>query len=414
MIKADSSENKLDEKTINNIAAELGITPEEAPKKPVKKPAARKPRAKKDPNKVPTLSEFAAEEQYIKSDEYKQHVEMEEQLVSDLENPDIIDNLLESTYNIDLNSIEIDTDDDSDFADIDEESLNFILNKRPTYQVVLNQSAYIAHVEGLRYSDVLAIAQSTSSQYEDRLKRYQMYFDKINTNSIGIKSFNEWIHNTSMFDINSLAFGIFNQTFPGDTEFTIICQHCNQELRDVKIGNDQLISVKNEDAYEQLDRVINSVSDISKARKYSITNKTTRIQLPKSGIIVDIKTPTLDDHLKLLREIREDKRDQVDSYTMQLLYIQAIYVPNLAKLKASKKLSYRKKDSRNDIFKFTTDMNLDDMNILIKAIAEKSDKYEIDFKIKSFPCTHCGEELGDIVIDPENLLFQEALHNLAR
>src|SRR5699024_3010609 len=108
-------------------------------------------------------------------------------------------------------------------------------------------------------------------------------FRAMSNNSLGVKDFEKWSNITSLYDISTIEFGIFNQTFPGETEFDIKCSHCANSMKNIGISNDLLISTRNDEVYEQLDRVINSIGNLEKASEYSLVNKINRFQLPESN-----------------------------------------------------------------------------------------------------------------------------------
>ena len=433
VFKSDNTENTLEsffseediksisgEETVYNEAEEEDLTEyddeeveyeEVVVRKPIKKskPVEHKQIVQKPVKKVETLSDFMEQQEYVSSKEYKEQVNEVENISKELSNPNNIANILSMANVKDLNKITI-NDESKVFNEVD--NFNFILNSKPTYQVTLNQSAYIAHIEGMRFSDIFSINQSVGNNFETTLRQYQTYFKKINSNSLGIKSFDEFTKLTSLYDVPTIEFGLFNQTFPGDTEFNIRCKHCGQEMKKVKISNDQLITAKNDEVYEQLDRVINSIDSVKKAEVHSLVNKVDRIQLPVSKSIIEIHIPTIADQLDILKEIRESNFAQVEDYIDVLLYTKDIYVVDLVATKEKGEPVFNKCKNRNEILMVIKNLTLDDIKVFNEAISGKDSKYRIDYMIKSFPCTNCHKEVGDVSIDIQQLLFQETLLQL--
>lgn len=358
-----------------------------------------------------TLSDFLKEEAYKQTDEYKEKVAAESNLKEELKDGEVVNDLLSKVTlsSEDLAHIVIE---DSDRTVISKENLTYLVNSTPTYQIVANQSAYIAHMKSLRFKDVFSLANSTGDNYHEQLRRYNMYFNCMEDNSLGVGNFDTWTKITSIYDIPTFEFGIFCQTFPGDTDFDIRCAHCGHTMKQVKIGNDQLIAAKNEEVYEQLGRVIESVDSLEKSAKYSVVNKVDRIQLPVSKAIVDIHIPTVADKLKFLQSLGERSVEEIKEYVDIMLFIKDAMILNLEEFKRTGAVKFVKLKDYNEVLLFLQNMHLDDIAKLNSVVEEMYDKYVIDYKIKSFPCFNCKKETGDIDIEIGDLLFGQALERL--
>ena len=264
----------------------------------------------------------------------------------------------------------------------------------------------------MRFADLFSVNNTIANNYEVALKKYQMYFSKINANSLGMSSFEDFTEMTSMFDVNTIEFGIFNQTFPGSSEYTITCGHCDKVMSDLKLSNDYLITAKNEEVYSQLGRVINSINSPERAAKYSLINKTDRFQLSDSKAIVDIRIPTIADHLSLLQQLREDQLAKAEDYIEMLLFIKDIFVVNLEETLSTGQPAFSKLADRNEVLQFIKKATFDDVNTMNTELTGKEEKYRIDYEIKSFPCHYCAEETGNIPVDISDMLFQQTLRKL--
>ena len=307
--------------------------------------------------------------------------------------------------NVDMNNLIL-NDDKSELEMI--EDFEFVLNDKPTYQVVLNQSCYIAHMQGLRLADINMLNSSTGGAFESQQRVYQVLHKMINSTSIGHLDFKTFLKVTSYFDLPSLYFGTYMETFPGKTDFTITCGHCKRQI-DVQIDNESFISVKDENVYSHMQDILSSVKSPREALSKSLVNKFERKMLPQSKIIIEIQTPSLNDHLNLLSSIKEDKIEEVRSMLLTLLFVKKIYFPDVKKIAETGKPVYYPIIKRDQIFRLIRDLAPVDITELGKCLEDHINKYAVEYKIKSFPCTNCKEEVGDIPVDIENLLFQEIL-----
>lgn len=379
-----------------------------------KAPNKKKSKKKRPPKKIETLQDYEEQLAYEESDEFLAELEAEEQERNYFGNASNVKDILDSVSFQDINDLSSITIIDPERTSKTNENLNYTINAKATYQIVLNQSAYIAHMEALRLKDVFSIAGSTGDSYASKLRKYQTYYSKMNSNTIGISSFEEWAKKTSLYDMDTVQFGIFCQTFPGSTDFNITCSHCRQMMKNVKVSNDQLIAAKNEDAYEQLNRVISSINDPESCAKYSLVNKVERFQLPFSKAVIDIRIPTVHDQLEILKKIREENLPKVREYLEIMYFIKDVMIVDLAATKEQGKPVFNKLKNENELVLFLSNMHLDDIEVLNHKVEDKDEKYRIEYKIKSFECQNpnCKKQTGDIAIDIDELLFDQAVSKI--
>ena len=359
-----------------------------------------------------TLGAFMRKKDYEESEEYKQKKAAEAELEAKLQDSAELDSIMEmATLSGDsLNHLTL-----LDTSKMAKPAPAHFKNNRPTYQVTLNQSAYIAHMEGLKFPDVFNINSSIANDYETALKKYKTYYDKIAYTSIGISSFEEFSNMTSLFDVDTLAFGILNQTFPGKIKYDITCKNCGQVMSNTGISNDKLIVVKDDSIYEQVAAIINSVDSPEKADEVSLVNKVTRIQLKDSKTILDIRIPTVADHLDILAQLRNN----IDNEEMQrsssfLLFVKAAYVLDTKETLLQKKPVFIEYQDRPAILDIVRNLSIRDAGQASEFIEGKEEVHRISYAIQSFPCQHCHEEVGNVNVDVDELLFLESVQHFIK
>lgn len=316
---------------------------------------------------------------------------------------DKLSNIL-NNIKVDLNNIEL--VDAPTISKVDD--FEFILNGKPSFQVVANQSCYIAYLESLKMEDINAITNSTLDVYQSRVKLYQTVFSKINSTSIGKINYKTWLRVTSFFDFQTLLYGIYSQTFPGTTEFQIKCRHC-KELADVIVNNETLINVKDDEAFSHLNGILQSIKDPASALEKSLVNKYNRVMVPESKIIFNIQTPSLWNHLELLASVDKKKIEEVSDILGTMLFIKSVFMIDVQNTIATGSPKYYEITDKNEIINILRNLEFLDMKELGSSIADRTNKYAINFKIKDFECPKCGNSIGDIPVDIETLLFQQIL-----
>ena len=286
-------------------------------------------------------------------------------------------------------------------------SLGMSNTSSPTYQVVCNQSCYIANMKAINYGDAIAIANSSASAYQERSRIYKLLYDKCESFSVGRISFDDFLRITSFYDAETLMFGIYQQSFPGTTEFQVQCGSCGMQ-HNMKFQNEEFIAVKDEEVYKNIQATIASCSNPEAAIANSIVNKTTRKVLPDSKVIVDVAIPSLKDNLDLLGRVNPKLLEANKEVISLMMFIKNIYMLDANKTVTSGKPCYYKMDKDlQSVSRLIKDLSINDARELGKIIQEKSDKHGIVYQLRNHKCPNpeCGKDLGEIPVDIEKLLF---------
>jgi len=306
------------------------------------------------------------------------------------------------TMNIDLNNLVI-----SDSLNSLEKhnNLDLVFNSKPTFQVTLPQSCYVAYMEALKYNDIDAITNSTMDEYHTTLKMYQIIHSRLQATSIGAISFDTFCECTSFFDLQSLFYGLHMQTFPGSTKFDFRCIHCQHEFSH-DIPNDSLIFSKDDEIFKRLDEVARTADTPEKVKKGSLIAEHERICLEQSKTVIDIRIPSLKDQLDLLKATPADKLESMSDDLATLLFIKDVFLLNVPETLEKRSPIYYPVTSQDQVIRVLKELFINDTKQLAKAIDEWTEKYKTEFKIPSFKCPSCGKELGSMPVDMENVLFR--------
>lgn len=287
-------------------------------------------------------------------------------------------------------------------------NFEFVLNNKSKTQIVANQSNYIAYMESLNYNEISALTNSTLDDFASQVLLAQTIHSKINTTSVGKLSYEQWIAITSHYDIDSFLYGIYIQTFPGDTKFNITCGHCKDNIEAV-VNNDTLISGKNESTYANLQELLNNHNNAKDLINKALVNSTQRVLLPDSKIIVDIKLPTIKKHLDLVGSVNKNVKDKTSHILSLMIFLEKMLMVDVKKSMQSGTPCYYEVKEREKIARVISQLSFDDAKAFSKAIEDMVEKYAVEYKIKSFKCPKCHEELGEIPVDMETLLFYQIL-----
>lgn len=314
---------------------------------------------------------------------------------SEMDKKDFLKNL-----KVDLNQINI--VDSNPLQELN--NLEFILNSSSKTQIIANQSNYIAYMEGLNYNEMNSLTNSTLDDYASQMLLFQTIHSKINSTSIGKVKFEDWASITSFYDLDSFIFGIYAETFPGDSEFTIECPHCHDRI-EAKINNDTLVSGKNEEAYSNIQKLINGQTDRKVLLDNSLVNQRERIILEDSKTILDIKLPTIKKNLEILRSVNQEAKNKTQHILSIMMFLDTVYIIDVEQTKKTGKACYNRINKQKDVARIISAFSYADIKQTSKVINDMINKYAVEYKIKSFTCPKCQERINDIPVDMQQLLF---------
>ena len=94
-----------------------------------------------------------------------------------------------------------------------------------------------------------------------------------------------------------------------------------------------------------------------------------------------------------------------------MYFIKDVMIVDLAATREQGKPVFNKLKDENELVLFLSNMHLDDIEVLNHKVEDKDEKYRIEYKIKSFECQNpkCKKQTGDISIDIDELLFDQAV-----
>jgi len=223
--------------------------------------------------------------------------------------------------------------------------------------------------------------------------------------SIVKPSYSEWLKITSINDFDTLLFGLYSQTFPDTNNFEITCGHCGNNT-DVEIDNNSLIKVMDDEVYDKIDEVVNSVKDKVDLVNKSLVNTTKRIILPESKIMVDIRIPSLHNQLTILKSVTDKLLQNYSESIMIMVFIKDIYMLDIEGTRRSGSAKYYKLGNQpKDVLDLLIKLSVNDGKYLEKVISKRSEKHSIAYEINGAVCDKCEEELDSLEVDLRRVLF---------
>lgn len=310
-----------------------------------------------------------------------------------------------SNITVDLNNIEI-----SNGGMIDIQRTENLFNAKPTKHVVCCQSAYTAQISALKSREITNLTESDSDYYTYRKKITQIAHSHIESTSIGKINYPTFSKITSFYDFETILYGIYCQTFPENNNYRVKCpaQDCGKVVT-AMTHNNQLVETRGkENVFERVNEVIASVKNEKDCLEKSTVHKLKRVILDETKIIADICIPTIHDYIEgILNRVTPQ---MAEDYSVSLglsLFISKLFIPDLAKLKETGKLTYFEIDDKIKIIKYIGDvLSYYDSLQLSDEINDFTERYRVTYSLKNVTCPHCGHVIEEIPLDMEELLFR--------
>jgi hypothetical protein len=276
---------------------------------------------------------------------------------------------------------------------------NALYGNKAAYQIVAAQSGYMAKVLPLVHKDIINILRENVNRFEHQKSLYKVIWDKINDTSVGKMTFEEWLRNTSVEDIETFYYGLYASTFPNEGSFRYTCPACGAE-HDYKVNHGNLIKTTDKDHMKELiNRVSRDAITKEKMREFSLIGKTQAIELSVSSLVVELRTPSLFDLLEILRTVPEKTINRDAESIVYMLYVNKVFIPS------KDGVGYYEETAKPAILRIIDNLPIDDANEFKDSVDERVDENRITYSLKNIKCSECGHEVKDIPLSIENLLF---------
>jgi len=275
-----------------------------------------------------------------------------------------------------------------------------LFNNKAAFQIVAAQSGYMAKVSPLVHKDIVNMLYGNLGRYEYKKAVYKTVHDKVFDTSVGKFDFDQFLRYTSVEDMETFYYGVYASTFPNEGSFRYTCSECGEE-HDYKVNHNNLIKTTDKDHMRKLiDDVTRNSTSIEKMKQYSLVGTGEAIQLSESGLIIELKTPSLFDSLEILRTVPEKTIDKDAISVTNMLYINKILIPSKESSGA-----FTEENNKTSILRIIDNLPIDDASELQTAVFDRVDKNRITYSIKNIKCLDCSHEEKDIPISIEDILF---------
>jgi hypothetical protein len=376
------------------IRAQVG-TEESLPVVPVIEEQVQPEPVTPTPQPVPTPQPFI-------SDTFKQLTEtLVEDATPSVEPKSVLDGI-----KIDLSTIEI-SEGTSELDLIQNE--NVILKAKRVMQVVACQSAYSAEISALKNQEIQNISDNNVDFYNHKKRLYRAIWSHIENTSVGKMDFATWMKVTSYFDVETLLYGAYCQTFPYENKYSLQCPKpdCNHPF-EATVNNSTLIETRGRDAeiFSKINEVIAKVKEAKNLVTNSHVHTTKRIAVDEAKIVFDVHIPTVFDYLEgILSNVNEQFAEEFGATLGLTLFVKQALVPDVVNFERTGKLRFIPVEDKAKIIDLISNLPYYDGLQLGEQISEFTDKYRIEYSLKDIGCPSCGFQIKEVPMNMEEVLF---------
>jgi DNA-directed RNA polymerase subunit RPC12/RpoP len=288
------------------------------------------------------------------------------------------------------------------------EAMKAVLGASSVFKIAALQSGYTAEIGPLAFEDISRIQASALDAHAARMKLLKTLHSRIQDFSCGPIGFQNWLKLTAQGDYDTLMYGLYAATYPGENDFDVRCRHCGHDNK-ITVDVAQLARVESDDVYGEIRRLLDPKTDFKGAIQNSLVGRVVQRKLPQSGIIAEIRNPSMQDYLDGVQWFvnAQDKTTgalPADIAGAEVIRTLSMYVPRLlVPVKGgSQYLPVTDQMARANLI---GRLSRADGQALTDAVDAETKKLEVSYSLPAYNCAACGKKNEDLFLDFEALLF---------
>jgi hypothetical protein len=281
-------------------------------------------------------------------------------------------------------------------------------NSGAVFKIAALQSGYTAEIGALAFEDIARLQSSSVDAHAARMKLLRTLFGMIREFSCGQMKFADWLKQTAQGDYDTLMYGLYAATYPGDNDFDVRCRHCGHENK-IRADVNTLVRAESDDVYSQIRTLLDPRTDFRGAIAGSLVGRTVQYKLPNSGIVAEIRNPSIQDYLDGVQWFVTSQDKNTGALPQELAGAETIrtltmYVTRLL-VPVPNTSQFFPVTSQQDRSNLIGRLSRADGNSLVEAVDSDTKKLEVSYKLPDYNCAACGKRNEDLVLDFETLLF---------
>ena len=278
----------------------------------------------------------------------------------------------------------------------------------PAFKVAALQSGYTAEMTALSFEDITRLQASALDAHAARMKLLKTLHQHVQEFSCGPIKFQDWLKMTAQGDYDTLMYGMYAATYPGENEFDVSCQHCGHQNK-VTADVGAMARVESDEVYGEIRKLLDPRTDFKGAIQNSLVGRVVRRRLPLSGIVAEIRNPSMQDYLDGVQwyvQMQDPKTGMlpVELAGAETIRTLAMYVTRLL-VPVPGTSQFAPISETGARISALNKLNQTDGQALVDAVDEESKSLDVSYQLPDYNCAACGKRSEKLYVDFETLLF---------
>lgn len=281
-------------------------------------------------------------------------------------------------------------------------------NAPAVFKVVALQSGYTAEMSALAFEDISRIQASSIDAHAARIKLLKTLHARVQEFSCGHVKFPDWLKITAQGDYETLMYGMYAATYPGENDFDVKCRHCGHDNK-VTVDVGVIARVESDEVYGEIRKLLDPKTDFKGAISNSMVGHTVQRKLPRSGIIAELRNPSIQDYLDGVQwfaqaQDRNTGALPVDLAGAEVTRTLTMYVPRLL-VPVPNTNNYLAVTDQAQRASIIGRLGQVDGEAITAAVDDETKRLEVSYSLPHYNCAACAKKNDELFLDFEALLF---------
>jgi hypothetical protein len=291
-----------------------------------------------------------------------------------------------------------------------QEAMNAVIKRAsgPVFKVAALQSGYTVEFGALNFEETARLQASAVDAHAARVKLLRVVHGRMISLSCGPIRFEDWLKITAQGDYDTLLYGLYAATYPGENEFDVRCRHCGHENK-IRSDVGALARIEGSGVMDEIKQLLDPNANYKGAIQKSLVGRRVQRQLPTTGIVAEVTNPSLQDYLDGVQWFVQNQDRATGELPANLAGNETIrtlvmYIPR-ALVQVPGSQQFLEVKGAQQIHNMIGKLPRADGQALVDAVDAEVRDLSISYQLPSFNCGGCGKRNEDLVLDFENLLF---------
>lgn len=282
-----------------------------------------------------------------------------------------------------------------------------------TSTVPLLASGYTAKFKGCSVFELMTLINpdQDKNKAESFRAKWSLVYSKMVENSIGIKSFQEFLAKTCYSDFKMMTFAIACASFPDESEMDLDCQNasCKRTFsHKYTIKSLMRVEKMNDETRTRFLETVDNSYTLNNSIAYaeaSPVNEVKRLHLPETGIMIDFEYKNAENFMDTI--IKEMDQLEIPDEWKPLSIIAVFIKQALIPIPDEPVGNYYSITDMLELCELLYSLPNIDRRIVYSQTNKMGESTLVDFGLTNIVCPYCGTTTNTLPVDIETILLQQ-------